>query len=276
MILDPSRDKPDVTLDLPEVSKHNWKEQEIRDIWADPVKSFVENRGKVAQRALQDEDHPRVMLRRIVPTERVLDLIAELSDEINVARKDDDDVTILSMTSPDCSVASETILEEDIGPLDRLQYRGIPECCATAYRKHRTDGQTDPIAAIARNSPSTVERGGELIVEDPYPILNPMWAFQGWSFIDFYPCSYECEHARHFASETGRMFRELGEGKVAEATYEFLTKPTYWSAYHGLAHVKSSWCIGEYTTDDYWHEEIVRFNGHHDEVGDVDSIGFKE
>lgn len=276
MLLDPSRDKPDVTLDLPDVSKHNWKELEVRDIWSDSLESFVENRGRVAQRALKDENHPRVMLRRIVPTERASDIVAEIADEIDVARSDDDDATILSMTSPNCSISSETLLEEELSPLDHLQYRGVPECCATAYGKHQANGQTDPIAAIAQNTPSTVERGGELLIEDPYPILNPMWAFKGWSFIDFYPCSYECEHARHFASETGRVFRELGKGEVAEAMYEFLTEPTYWSAYHGLAHVKNSWCIGEYTTDDYWHEKIVRFNGHHDEVGDVNSIDFVE
>lgn len=276
MMLDPSRDEPDVTLDLPEVSKHNWKELEIRDVWSDLLESFVEGRREVAQRALHDEDHPRTMLRRRVPTERVSDVVGELGDEIDVAREEDDDVTTLALTSPECPVNSEMMLEQDIGRLDQLQYRGVPECCAAAYGTHRASGRADPIAAIARNTPSMVERGGELVVEDPYPILNPLWAFQGWSFIDFYPCSYECDHARHVASETGRLFREIGKGKAAEAAYEFLTEPTYWSGYHGLAHVKSSWCIGEYTTDDYWHEETVRFNGYHEEVGDVDSLDFDE
>lgn len=276
MMLDPSRDEPDVTLDLPEVSKHNWKELEIRDIWSGPLESFVEGRREVAQRALQDEDHPRTMLRVVVPTERVSDLVAELDDEVDVGREDDDDATTLVLTSPECPVGSEAMLAEDVGPLDRLQYRGVPECCANAYAEHRSNGQTDPIPAIARNTPSTVERGDELVVEDPHPILNPMWAFQGWSFIDFYPCSYECDRARHVASETGRLFREMGKDEAAEAAYEFLTEPTYWSGYHGLAHVKSSWCIGEYTTDDYWHEQTVRFDGYHDEVGDVDSINFEK
>lgn len=276
MLLDPSRDEPDVTLDLPEVSKHNWKDLEIRDTWSDPLESFVEARREVAQRALKDEEHPRTVLRRLVPTERASDIAADLGDEIDVASKEDDGATTLLLTSSECSISPGAMLEDGTDHLDQLQGLGVPECCATAYKKHRASGQTDPIAAIAKNTASTVERDGELVVEDPYPILNPIWAFQGWSFIDFYPCSYECDRARQIASETGRLFRETGKGEIAEAAYEFLTEPTYWSAYHGLAHVKNSWCIGEYTTDDYWHEEIVRFNGYHDEVGDVNSVDFKK
>ena len=276
MILDPSRDEPDVTLDLPQVSKHNWKKKEIRDVWDEPLESFVQTGREVAVRALEDEDHPRTMLRRVLSSERASHVVSQLPDEIDVAREDVDDVTTLALAAPECSTDPETILDGEMSPLDELWYRGAPECCVVAYSEHRANGQTDPIAAIARNTPSTVERGGQLVVEDPYPILNPMWAFQGWSFIDFYPCSFECDHARHVASETGRIFREIGRGKVAEAAFEFLTEPTYWSAYHGLAHVKSSWCIGEYTTDDYWHEEIVRFNGYHDDYGDVESIQFDQ
>ncbi|MFC4451367.1 hypothetical protein [Halorussus aquaticus] len=274
MMLDPSRDEPDVSLDLPEVSKHNWKELEIRDAWDDPLESFVEGRREVAQRALLDEDHPRKTLRRLVPTERASDIVADMSEEIDVARAVDDDKTTLMLTSPDCPADPETLLDWDVSPIDQMKYRGVPDCCATALTQHRANGQHDPIVAIARNTPSTEERGGELVVEDPHPILNPIWAYQGWSFVDFYPCSFECDRAREFASETGRLFREIGRDEAAEAAYEFLTEPTYWSGYHGLAHVKNSWCIGEYNTDDYWKEEVVRFNGYHDEVGDVSSIDF--
>lgn len=276
MTLDPSRSDPDVTLDLPAVSKHNWKLTEIRDVWNEPLESFVRARREAAVAALQDADHPRTMLRRTLPTERASDLVSALSDEIGIARRDDGDVTTLALTAPDCQLEAATFLDREIGPPDEVQHRGVPECCATAYAEHWAGGQTDPIAAIARNSPSTVERGGELVVEDPSPILNPLWAFQGWSFIDFYPCSFECDHARQFAIETGRILRETGNGEHAEAAFELLADPTFWSGYHGLAHVKNSWCIGEYTTDDYWHEQIVRFNGFHEDLGDVESVEFVE
>lgn len=276
MRLDPSRDEPDTTLDLPEVSKHNCKSRDIKQLWQEPLEQFVRGRREVARAALTDPDHPRSVLWQTLPSSQAEEFLNSVDGPVNSSTSSTDGATTVVSVTPDCPLDSERILEREAGPLDILTERGVPDCCATAYERHEANGYSDPIAGVAKNTPSTSERGGELVVESPHYILNPMWAFQGWGFVDFYPCSFECDKAREVAAETGRLFREIGYGRAADALFEFLTAPTYWSGYHGLAHVKSSWCVGEYTTDDYWHEKTVRFGGYHDDYGDVDSVDFTD
>lgn len=268
MSLDPTRDEPDVSLDISSVAKHNWKSKEHRNRWSDRLGKFPRAFDRALEAALTDDNHPRTALQRTLSTDDALDLVARLPDEVTVARETSDGETTVVLTTSDCPVDAEALLANDVDPIEAMRARGVPECCAERYDAFRREGQTDPIAAIAENTPSTIERAGELVVENPHPILNLAWSYKGWRFVDFYPCSFECDHAREVASETGRLLRENGDGDIAEATFEFLAGPTYWSGYHGLAHVKNGWSIGEYTTDDYWHERIVRFNGYHEELAD--------
>lgn len=276
MKLDPSRDEPDTTLELPEVSKQNWKSQDIKNLWKEPLNQFVRGRREAARAALTDADHPRSILWQTLPSDQVQEFLDSVDGSVDSATTSTDGATTIVSVTPDCSLDPERILEREAGPLDLLTERGVPHCCASAYERHRANGNSDPIVGVAKNTPSTTERGGELIVKSPHYILNPMWAFHGWGFVDFYPCSFECDRARGVAAETGRVFREIGYGRAADALFEFLTEPTYWSGYHGLAHVKSGWCVGEYTTDDYWHERTVRFGGYHEDYADVESVEFKD
>lgn len=274
MRLDPSRDEPETTLDLPEVSKHNWKSREIKRLWQDPLERFVRGRRAVARMALTDADHPRSVLWQTLSRDSADEYLDSVDSRIDSATSTTDGATTVVSVTSDCPLDAEEILAREAGPLDVLTERGVPDCCANAYARHEADGHEDPIAAVAENTPSTVTRGGELVVEDPHHVLNPMWAYRGWGFVDFYPCSFECDEARAVAVKTGRLFREAGYGQAADALFEFLTAPTYWSGYHGLAHLKNGWCVGEYTTDDYWHEQTVRFGGYHQDYRDVDSVEF--
>lgn len=274
--LDPARDEPDATLDLPSVAKHNWKSKEHRDRWSSTLGRFSAAFDEALEAALVDDDHPRTALTRTLPTDDAFDVVSRLPDAVDVARETGDDQTTVALAGPDCPVAAEAILDGDVDPVEAQLARGVPECCAQQYDAHREQGLTDPIAGIARDTPSTVERGGELVVESPHPILNLAWSYLGWRFVDFYPCSFECDAAREVTTETGRLLRELDHGDVAEEAFEFVASPTYWSGYHGLAHVKNGWSIGEYTTDDYWHEETVRFNGYHEELAGSEGDGCSE
>lgn len=274
--LDPERSSPDVNLELPNVTKQNWKSAEIRDRWAGPLESFVAQRREVAKLSLTESDHPRQMLRWSVPSEQATEFADSLPDEIQTAVDDDGETAQFALTSEDRGVSSDAILADEVSSEEQLALQGVPDCCRAAYQRHRADGRTDPIVEIAKNTPSTTERGGEFVVESPYPILNPLWAFEGWNFVDFYPCSYECDEARAVAIAEGKSLRERGHGVAAEAAFEFLAQPTYWSGYHGLAHLKNAWCIGQYRTDDRWHEQTVRFTGYHEEMGDVADIDFDE
>ncbi|MFC3957441.1 hypothetical protein [Halovivax cerinus] len=271
--IDPTRHTPDASLDLPAVEKHNWKSQEHRDAWDGRLGRFSSAFDRAMEAALVDDEHPRTGLRRTLPTDDAIDLVARVSDAVDIARKSGDRTTTVGLTTPACDVDADALLDGVESQEIERSIRGIPECCADAHRDAREAGFDDPIAEIARNTPRSTERGGELVVEDPHPVLNRAWAYLGWRFVDFHPCSFECDAAREVAIQNGRLLRETGHGETADAMFEFLASPTYWSGYHGLAHVKNGWCIGEYTTDDYWSEEVVRFNGYHDSLAGSSSEG---
>lgn len=270
MTLDPSRDRPEASLDLPPVDKHNWKSKAHRDRWSDALGRFPRAFDRALEAALLDPDHPRSALCRTLDSETAIDLVARVSDDVDVVRETSDGETTVALAAPGAAVPASGLLDADRDAVEAQTARGVPECCAEQYAAHAEDGHSDPVAAIARDTPGTTERGGELVVEDPHPVLNPAWSYRGWRFVDFYPCSFECDAARRVATENGRLLREADAGQTAEATFEFLAAPTYWSGYHGLAHVKNRWSIGEYATDDYWHEETVRFNGYHDGSEDTE------
>jgi len=255
---------PDASIDLPTVAKHNWKTTAARDRWAGPLGAFPAAFERAAEVALTDADHLRRAIQRTVPAEAVRTIVDRAPDGVDVTRETRDESVTVAMVAPDAPVGAGALLAGDLGPYEALRVRGVPECCAERCAARRSEGRRDPVAAVAEATPSTSERADELVVEDPHPILNTIWAYAGWRFVDFHPCSFECDRARAVALETGRLLRAVGAGDVAEAAFDFVAAPTYWSGYHGLAHVKNEWCIGEYTSDDYWRERIVRFGGYHD------------
>lgn len=268
--LDPTRDAPDATLDIQSVEKHNWKSKEHRDAWDDRLGGFELAFDRAMEAALLDEDHPRTGLRRVVPTDEAIDLVSRIPDELAVSRTSTGEAITVALVNDACPVDSDELLNGVTDASITRSIQGVPECCANAYHAASEGGNDDPVPLIARNSASTTDRTGELVVEDPHPVLNLSWAYLGWRFVDFYPCSFECDEAREIAIQNGRLLRETGHGETADAMFDFLAKPTYWSGYHGLAHVKNGLCIGEYTTDDYWSEEVVRFNGYHESLAGSD------
>jgi hypothetical protein len=252
--------EPEVELSLPDVAKHNWKSQEIRDYWQNDLARFTDAWDELLVAAVCDEEHPRSVVTREFQRGEGVEWMADLPAELDTAVYRGDNTQLIAATSED--VDAEKVVNGEISEQLGRRLRGVPGCCAAAPRSD--------MVSMTKCSDSTVERGGELVVEEPYPILNQAWSYLGWGFTSFTPCSFECDAARDVAIRNGELLRELGYGDSADIAYAFLAAPTYWSGYHGLAHVKNGWSIGECTTDeDHWQEQTVRFNGYHEELADL-------
>ncbi|WP_372611583.1 hypothetical protein [Halomonas sp.] len=266
--LDPEREAPELTLDLPRVVKHNWKGTELRDYWSDYLGPFPAAFKQAKVDAVLDDEHPRKLTVDTWKAEDVPGLIGSLPDEVQFASQQRNQGTTIAIVNTS-KISPEAVLNNELDPILGMELQGVPHCCATAHHEDRQNGYEDPMASIARRTPSMEDRGGELVVESPHHILNTFWAYMGWRFIEFYPCSFECDRAADVASENGRLLREAGHGEMAEKVFKFIASPAKWSAYHGLAHVTNGYSLGEYTSDDNWIETSVRFAGYHAEKAEV-------
>jgi hypothetical protein len=252
--------EPEVSLDLPNVAKHNWKSQEIRDHWQNDLARFTDAWDELVIEALLDEQHPRNVVTREVELGEGAEWVSQFPESIDTEVYTGDNTQLVAAATTG-TVDPEILVNGEVEKKTEQQLAGTPACCAS---------HSDDIVAVAENSPSCEERGGELVIENPKPILNQLWRYMGWGFTSFVPCSFSCDAAFQVAVRNGELLRELGYGAAADMMYSFLTSPAYWSGYHGLAHVKNGWSIGEHTTEeDNWQEQTVRFNGYHEELADL-------
>lgn len=262
------REDPPATLELNDVYKHNWKTPTSRDALGHHLEVGENLLEYILHPATLDDDHPRAGYVRDVPSEEVFDFIAEAhADGLGVEKIADGSQTTVAVgetasVAEDLSVAVQDHDRETI-----QQIFGHPECA----REHRVEWHEndvdDPLYETAANSPSAerVDDDPETIrVSDPHHILNQIWAYLGWQFVEFHPCSFECDEAFGIAKRNGELLREEGYGDEAEALFKYLAAPASWSGYHGLAHVKSGHAIGEYVTDDRWDERKVIWVEEHD------------
>jgi hypothetical protein len=248
--------EPDVELELPDVAKHNWKSQEIRDHWQNDLARFTDAWEELLVEAVCDDEHPRAVVTREFQLGEGVEWMADLPAQLDTAVYRGDHSQLIAAT--DGSEAAEKVVNGELDENMANHLRGIPTCCASIG---------GDMVDAAKRSPSVSHRGGEIVVEEPHPILNQTWSYMGWAFTSFMPCNFECPDARQVAIRNGELLRELGYGDAADAMFAFLASPSYWSGYHGLAHVKNGWSVGEHTTEeDHWQEQTVRFNGYHDEL----------
>lgn len=262
VIAEPERETNHNSIALPTVSKQNWKSADIRDRWeADGITPGFCPIRETYELATLREDHPRMGY--IIPNSAnvSVDEIVEMNEKgltlLEIVREGEVDSLAVGIDETSAEQIRSAVLADSYSQLEKLF--GVPKCCRRFAEEHRNCDLHDPVYEAACNSPSAVEHDGPetVRVENPKPILNVMWSYLGWQFIDFHPCSFECEAAFDVAVKNGKLMREVDPDGDLDALYEMLTQPASWSGYHGLTHVKNSHCIGSYDCDDRWDERKV-------------------
>lgn len=262
----PMDDKPDSVIDLPSTSKHNWKSADIRDAWGiEPGNNILADTFKAAVR---NPEHPRHGYIDRIPHESAFEEMQKISSKsLQVSEISKAENSVLVAVTKSEATARQLINAFEDNDYDEMAHIfGHPSCCTRHTSEWRNKGIHDPVYETACNTPSAEPRDDRSVIEvsDPHPILNVFWSYLGWQFIDFYPCSFECDTARSIAIKNGKLMREIGVGETAEELFEFLSEPASWSGYNGLTHVKNSHCIGSYDCDNRWDERRVVWIDDHD------------
>lgn len=253
----------DGTLDISPITKHNWKSLAAREKWKGPLDTCKRNAHQVQLLAAAAPTHPRQVARIDRSRLRDPDVIDTLvdhemtvevaHDNAFVARRDD---AIAAEQACDAHTADAHAVLGDL--------LGYPECCIDAYREHGPANEV-PIYEMACHSENAVENPDDqsLLLESPDPLLNVIWQYLGYSFLDHIPCSFDCEQSRDLAAANGQSYRALGLGDEAEALWEFLATPTTWTGYHGLSNIRNGYLIGSTNTPAYWDEKTVVWQDDH-------------
>jgi hypothetical protein len=104
---------------------------------------------------------------------------------------------------------------------------GIPDCCARFYVQNQEKAmakQNDYVPFVLRNTQE----------DAPYdPLLNYVAQYFGFALISFFPCSFNCEHAKSVAQRSYEAVANVAPALAAE-TMHFQRMPILYTEYRGL------------------------------------------
>lgn len=104
---------------------------------------------------------------------------------------------------------------------------GIPPCCARFYVENQDRAmakQNDYVPLVLRNTKGMA----------PYdPLLNYVAQYFGYSLISFFPCSFNCQHAKQVAQRSYEALAAVAPA-LAEETLRFQRMPILYTEYRGL------------------------------------------
>lgn len=261
------------SIKLPDVSKHNWKSADIRDRWkTDGIVPGFQPLRETYELATLTDEHPRKAYVIPEPHSVETEEIVRLTNEglsVKEIKTNEGNVLGIGINDFVTTKLESALKSNSLSELEELF--GVPTCCKNFSDGKRQADLHDPVYEIACNTPSSIVHEDDCAivrVEDPKPILNTFWSYLGWQFIDFHPCSYECENAYDVAVMNGKLMREVDIDGSPDALYEMLCQPASWSGYHGLTHVKNAHGIGSYDCDNRWDERKVIWIEEHDAKAD--------
>jgi hypothetical protein len=269
----------DETIEIEPVRKLNWKSKSNKQYWERALTSFDDIYAEMKFHAVGDDDHPRRAAIDTIRSDEVVEVATDAGGRGLTFRelRSGGDMTTVVVAETD-GIADE--VEEIVGAasfeerLDLYPHFGVPEEAVETAREFAELDINSPIYELACRTPSSEygEDEHEVVVRDPHPILNVIWGYMGWRFIDFFPPHFEHDASREVAIANGQVFRELGYDEEAEALFEMLKAPMLWSGYHGIGHVKNPHCIGAYDLkDERWEEKRVIWRREHESLAEPET-----
>jgi len=140
------------------------------------------------------------------------------------------------------------------------QWLGAPPCCAEAAVRFWRHGIADPLWHIAMATPSrrTSRRMLEL---ECSPACNILLRAIGIRMLAHVPCRLDCGHSMDLAARLQAFGADANCGASLDWTPDILAWPMQWSAWHGLAEIRTPVCRISTATDYSSHRYIVRSHG---------------
>lgn len=137
---------------------------------------------------------------------------------------------------------------------------GYPDCCRRFFHEAWVEhGLRDTTWAMAYG---TVAGDGSdrLEVSGP-PETNILWRFFGVRAVAHLPCRFDCSDSIEIGRRFFALGRELGFGEEVDWATEILSWPVEWSAYHGIAEIKTPIVKVSSSTDATSRRHVVCFKG---------------
>lgn len=160
---------------------------------------------------------------------------------------------------------------------------GFPLCCAQFFQRvwveERWRDTTWPMAIVAHE-----DGHGEWSHHSPEPTLklqedqdyirvtgpnecNILWRWLGPRLVPHLPCSFSCEQTRQRGQELRGVMRRAGHAQEVEWLDELLSWQVEWSAWHGVAEVKTPILKFSVKTDATEQRLVVRREGAYPATG---------
>lgn len=286
----PLRFDPDQNIDIDFVSRTNPKSTGAKIYWGSLIDEFQQTVPvELILGTIPDPSHPwqaqtirieqsvkedvldrlgggGIFATRISPMDSIYSTVTQPPNTIDIGHGDFE-TFIVSSDKDILEEVNQILLSDDESEYDRVsEIYGIPQCCSNGLTTNSTEGDTDRVYEAACNTESAVamdERHQEIEITSPNPLLNVFWRSVGIQFISHIPHSFDCMESQEIAKKNYTTLVNRGYQDLADMALAWLDLEQSWSGYSSLAHVKNPFWVHVYTTDDYWDEKKVIWNGAH-------------
>ena len=120
------------------------------------------------------------------------------------------------------------------------QSLGYPQCCTTFFNRVWSEqGCMDTSWATAMNTKAVHAADQIVEVTDWYPYSNILWRWLGVRAVWHLPCSFQCDPSHQLAQCVIELGKVSGFSDEMDWLSEILSWPIEWSAYHGIAEIKT-------------------------------------
>ena len=138
---------------------------------------------------------------------------------------------------------------------------GAPPCCAKSAARFWRHGAADPLWHIAMASPSCRRPSRRLLELECAPACNVLLRGIGIRAISHTPCCLDCMDSIALAERLQAFGDELDCRAALAWVREILAWPMEWSAWHGLAEIRTPVCRITTATEYSSHRYVVRSHG---------------
>lgn len=116
---------------------------------------------------------------------------------------------------------------------------GYPECCRQFFEQVVLGRQfADNTWPTAWNTVNPSE-GTRIIEVEGNAVLNTIWRASGLVIIPHLPCSFRCARSLRLGEALVTVAHEIGYGAEMDSAIDMLHWPAEWTAFHGIAEVKT-------------------------------------
>lgn len=274
--------------EMPRVKKFNWKSLGAKRYWADLEEIDDSDHLDVLISAILDKDHPRKVGLAPITKSGGVEFATQFGSEgmfferVDLSDFDSttpyEEIARQHVTFPTSGVTDLFAFSTSKGNVEEMlsawegeeglesSYKttarllGHPEDAINFHTARNFTQEYDSVYEVACNSEDAAQIQGEpmsIAVGDVHPLMNFLWAYNGWNFLYHYPSSFTSHRSLAIARKNFEYFSRARSSELANKLVSWLDLEWDWSGYHHLSTLKNAYAVGSTTTNVYWEEKHV-------------------